>query len=156
MISSLMNQIIYLGEELEPIRILLADDYPYARASTRSVLEREDSFKVVAEAGDGEEAVNMTLRFKPDVAIVDIAMPVLDGIEATKRIKQLHPATAVVLLTILDDEEFVNSALEVGATGYLLKGIRGHELIQAVREACSEDPNSPITVLWSILDRFGN
>lgn len=139
-----------------PIRILLADDYPHARASTRSILEREADFIVIAEAGDGEEAANMTLSFKPDVAIVDIAMPVLDGIEATKRIKQLHPATAVVLLSVLDDEEFVTSALEAGAAGYLLKGIRGHELIQAVREACSEDPNSPTTVLWSILDRFGD
>ena len=141
---------------MEPIRILLADDYPYARASTRSVLEREADFEVIAEAGDGEEAVKMTLSLKPDVAIVDIAMPVLDGIEATKRIKQLHPATAVVLLTVHDEQEFVYSALEAGAAGYLLKGIRGYKLIQAVREACSQDSDSPTTVLWSIIDRIGN
>ena len=141
---------------MKPISVLLADDYPQARDSTRSILEREVGLKVVAEAGDGEEAVALANVFRPDVAIVDIAMPIIDGIEAAKRIKEQCPSTAVIMLTIYDDEEFINSALEVGATGYLVKGIRGSELVQAVKEACSKEAKSSNSVLWKVLDRFGN
>ena len=141
---------------MKPIRVLLADDYSQARASTRSILEREGGLKVVAEAGDGEEAVALTNAYKPDVAIVDIAMPIIDGIEAAKRIKEQCPSTAVIMLTIYDNEEFITSALEVGATGYLVKGIRGCELVQAVKEACSKEAQSSSSILWRVLDRFGN
>ena len=112
---------------------MIADDHALIRDGTRRILEQEPDLQVVAEAGDGEEAVQMALRHKPDVAIIDIAMPVVDGIEATRRIKELDPAIAILILTAYDDDEFVFNLLESGAAGYLLKKVRGQELIDAVR-----------------------
>jgi DNA-binding NarL/FixJ family response regulator len=115
------------------IRILLADDHALLREGTRELLEREEDLQVVAEAGDGEEAVRLTESQRPDVAIMDIAMPKLNGIEATKRIKSLCPATAVLILTAYDDDQYIYALLEAGAAGYLLKNVRRRDLIEAVR-----------------------
>ena len=116
-----------------PIRILLADDHIMVREGTRRILERESDFKVVAEAGDGRETVALVERERPDVAIVDISMPVMNGIEATKGIKKVAPETAVLVLTAYDDDQYVFAILEAGAAGFLLKNARGSELIDAVR-----------------------
>jgi DNA-binding NarL/FixJ family response regulator len=115
------------------IRILIADDHATIRATTRRILEGEEDMVVVAEARDGEEAVALAVSLRPDVAIIDVAMPALDGIEATRRIKSQCPATAVLIMTVLDGEGFVDSSLEVGASGYLLKTVRSHELVEAIR-----------------------
>ena len=117
------------------INILIADDHPAVRAGTRHILEAEDDLNVVAEAADGREAIEYTLNLRPDVAIMDIAMPGLDGIEATKQIKMLSPDTAVLIYTVLDNVEFITRSREVGASGYLLKSVRQHELIEAIRQA---------------------
>ncbi len=116
------------------IKILIADDHAVVREGTRRILEQEPDLEVVGEAADGEEAVRLAGNPRPDVAIIDIAMPKLDGIEATKQIKTLYPTIAVLILTAYDDDQFVFSLLEAGATGYLLKSVRGHELIEAVRQ----------------------
>ncbi len=118
---------------MSPIRILLADDHIMVREGTRKILEREPDLQVVAEAGNGREAIMLTEREHPDVAIVDISMPVLNGIEATKGIKRVSPRTAVLVLTAYDDDQYVFAILEAGAAGYLLKNVRGSELIDAVR-----------------------
>ena len=118
---------------MTPIRILLADDHIMVREGTRRILEREPDLKVVAEAGDGRETVALVERERPDVAIVDISMPVMNGIEATRGIKRLAPRTAVLVLTAYDDDEYVFAILEAGAAGFLLKNARGSELIDAVR-----------------------
>jgi len=115
------------------IRILLADDHVLVREGTRDLLEREPDMEVVAEAGDGEEAVNLTVAHQPDVALVDIAMPKLSGIEVTRQIKHLVPETAVLILSAYDDDEYVFALLEAGAAGYLLKNVRGRSLVEAVR-----------------------
>ena len=115
------------------IRILLADDHTVVREGTRRILEREPDLKVVAEAGDGDEAIRLAERERPDVAVVDISMPRVGGIEATKGIKRVSPETAVLVLTAYDDDQFVFASLEAGAQGYLLKNARGSELIDAVR-----------------------
>jgi NarL family two-component system response regulator LiaR len=115
------------------IRILLADDHVMVRQGTRELLEREKDMEVVAEAGDGEEAVQLVGREHPDVAIMDIAMPKLNGIEATKQIKALCPTIAVLVLTAYDDDQYVFALLEAGAAGYLLKDVPIDELIKAVR-----------------------
>ena len=122
---------------MTPIRILLADDHIMVREGTRRILEREADLKVVAEAGDGRETVALVERERPDVAIVDISMPVMNGIEATKGIKQVAPATAVLVLTAYDDDQYVFAILEAGAAGFLLKNARGSELIDAVRRVNS-------------------
>jgi len=118
---------------MKVIRILLADDHVMVREGTRRILEREPDLKVVAEASDGAEAVIMAQREHPDIAVIDISMPVKNGIEATKEIKQALPNTAVLVLTAYDDDEYVFAILEAGAAGYLLKNARGSEVIDAVR-----------------------
>ncbi len=118
---------------MPPIRILLADDHVMVREGTRRILEREPDLVVIAEAGNGREAVEMAERERPDVAIIDISMPVMNGIEATRGIKRLAPQTAVLVLTAYDDDEYVFAILEAGAAAYLLKNARSSELIDAVR-----------------------
>jgi len=118
---------------MSTIRILLADDHVLVREGTRDLLEREPDMEVVAEAGDGEEAIQLTVAHQPDVALVDVAMPKLSGIEVTRQIKQLVPETAVLILSAYDDDEYVFALLEAGAAGYLLKNVRGRNLIDAIR-----------------------
>lgn len=119
------------------IRIIIADDHAIVRQGTRSLLEREKDLEVVGEAGDGEEAVNLIERLRPDVAIVDIAMPKLNGVEVTRRAKVCCPATAILILSAYDDDEYVFTLLEAGAAGYLLKDVDGQEVVKAVRAVCS-------------------
>jgi NarL family two-component system response regulator LiaR len=115
------------------IQILLADDHILVREGTRELLDREPDMQVVAEAGDGEEAVRLAAAHQPDVALLDIAMPKLSGIEATQQIKRLSPGTAILILSAYDDDEYVFALLEAGAAGYLLKNIRGRDLVDAIR-----------------------
>jgi len=136
------------------IRILLADDHAIVREGTRRVLEAEDDMEVVAEAGDGEEAVKQATRLKPDVAIIDIAMPRLNGIEATKQIKELIPATAVLILTVFDNDRYIFSLLEAGAAGYLLKNVRGSELVEAIRSVYNGESVLHPTIAGKVLRRF--
>ena len=136
------------------IKILIADDHAVVREGTRQILEQEPDLNVVAEAGDGEEAVRLAASSKPDVAIIDVAMPRVDGIEATRRIKALYPAIAVLVLTAYDDDQFVFSLLEAGAAGYLLKSVRGRELIDAVRAVYSGESVLHPTIARKVLNRF--
>jgi len=136
------------------IKILIADDHAVVREGTRQILEQEADMDVVAEAADGEEAVRLAGSSKPDVAIIDIAMPKLDGIEATKQIKTLYPAIAVLILTAYDDDQFVFSLLEAGAAGYLLKSVRGSELIEAVRAVYVGESVLHPAIARKVLNRF--
>jgi len=139
---------------LSTIKILIADDHAVVREGTRQILENESDLEVVAEAGDGEEAVRLAGSFKPDVAIIDIAMPKLDGIEATRQIKTLYPTVAVLILTAYDDDQFVFSLLEAGAAGYLLKSVRGRELIDAVRAVYAGESVLHPSIARKVLNRF--
>ncbi|MGZ3636599.1 MAG: response regulator transcription factor [Ktedonobacterales bacterium] len=116
-----------------PITVLLADDHALVREGTRRLLEAEQDIRVVAEAGDGLSAVREAERTRPDVAIVDVAMPEISGIEATRRIKELLPNAAVLALTAYDDDQYVLALLDAGAAGFMLKDARGQELVEAVR-----------------------
>ena len=136
------------------IKILIADDHAVVREGTRQILEQEPDLKVVAEAGDGEEAVRLAGDSKPDVAIIDIAMPKLDGIEATKQIKSLYPTIAVLILSAYDDDQFVFSLLEAGAAGYLLKSIHGSELIDSVRAVYAGESVLHPAIARKVLNRF--
>lgn len=115
------------------IRLLLADDHTILRKGLRLLLERESDFAVVGEAGNGREVVDAIGRDLPDVIIMDIAMPMMNGIEATKRITEAHPKAAVIILSVHSDEAYVLRALKAGARGYLLKDSAETDLIQAVR-----------------------
>lgn len=139
---------------LDKIKILIADDHAVVREGTRQILEQEPDLNVVAEAGDGEEAVRLAGDFKPDVTIIDIAMPKLDGIEATKQIKALYPTIAVLILTAYDDDQFIFSLLEAGAAGYLLKSVRGRELIDAIRAVNAGESVLHPSIARKVLNRF--
>jgi DNA-binding NarL/FixJ family response regulator len=133
---------------------MIADDHAVVREGTRRILEQEPDMEVVGEAGDGEEAVNLATSLKPDVAIIDIAMPKLDGIEATKRIKAASPSINVLILSAYDDDQFIFSLLEAGAAGYLLKSIRSRELIDAIRAVYSGESVLHPSIARKVLNRF--
>lgn len=115
------------------LRILLADDHTVVRQGLRKVLEERPEWQVVAEAGDGREAVRLAEEFRPDVAVVDVAMPLLNGIEATRQIARRAPQTKVLVLSMYSDEAYVTQMLKAGATGYLLKDSADVDLLQAVQ-----------------------
>jgi len=140
---------------LAKIRILIADDHAVVREGTRQILEQEPDLSVVAEAVDGEQAVRLAGSSKPDVAIIDIAMPRMDGIEATKQIKALYPTIAILILTAYDDDQFIFSLLEAGAAGYLLKTVRSHEIVDAVRAVYAGESVLHPAVARKVLNRFG-
>lgn len=139
---------------LDKIRILIADDHAVVREGTRRILEEEQDLTVVGEAGDGEEAVRLATTLKPDVAIIDIAMPKMSGVEATKQIKALCPTISVLILTAYDDDQLVFGLLEAGAAGYLLKDVRGRELVEAVRAVRAGDSVLHPSVARKVLNRF--
>jgi two-component system, NarL family, response regulator NreC len=114
------------------LRILLADDHTIVRQGLRKMLEERPEWEVVAEAGDGREAVRQAEQLKPDVAIVDVAMPLLNGIETTRQIVKRSPGTRVLVLSMHADDAYVIQILQAGATGYLLKDSADVDLIQAV------------------------
>ena len=115
------------------IRVLLADDHGIVRDALRYLLEAQGDIQIVATAADGQEAVDLATQLCPDVAVMDISMPRMDGIEATRRICGLCPHTHVVMLTIYNSAEHIQHALQAGASGYVLKEAAGQELVAAVR-----------------------
>ena len=119
----------------EPIAVLIADDHPFVRHGLRTFLETLDDVEVVGEAGNGAEAVEQAARLVPDVVLMDLVMPELDGVEATRRIRAESPTTKVIVLTSFADDEKVFPAIKAGAAGYLLKDVRPADLADAVRKA---------------------
>jgi DNA-binding NarL/FixJ family response regulator len=118
---------------MKPIRILLADDHTVVRDGLRSMLEHESDMAVVAEAADGRESVRMAEAQAPDVVVMDLAMPIMNGMEATRRILSANPRIGVVILSMHQDESYVLGSLKAGAKGYLLKDSMRSEVVQAIR-----------------------
>lgn len=119
----------------EVIRILIADDHPVVRAGLEGMLSRQPDMEVVGEAGDGAEGVRMSENLKPDVVLMDLRMPTLDGVAATQEIKARRPEINILVLTTYDSDADILRAVEAGATGYLLKDSPREELYEAVRAA---------------------
>ena len=115
------------------IRVLLADDHAVVRKGIRDFLEEEGDIEVIAEAGDGREAMHLVEEYLPDVAVLDIRMPEVTGVEATRHIKAHHPEVRVLILSSYDDDPYVFALLEAGADGYVLKTASGDEIARAVR-----------------------
>lgn len=138
----------------EKIKVLLADDHVIVREGTRELLLREEDMEIVGEASDGQEAIDMAKQLKPDVIIMDIAMPKLNGIEATRHIKGILPTIAILILTAYDTEQYVMALLEAGAAGYLLKNVRGNQLVEAVRAVHSGESVLQPSTTKQIIDRL--
>lgn len=139
---------------MEKIRVLLAEDHVVVRESVKQLLSKEPDLEVVGEAGDGEQAVQMVNRLNPDVIVLDVAMPKVNGIEATKQIKQSKPSTAILILTAYDYDQYIFALLEAGAAGYLLKDVSGQELISAIRSVHRGDSVLHPTVARKVMQRF--
>jgi NarL family two-component system response regulator LiaR len=120
---------------MEKITVFLAEDHSVVREGLRELISREADMEVVGEAEDGEETVREVLDLKPDVVLMDIAMPRMNGIQATQHIKEALPRTCILVLTAYDNPEFVSAVITAGAEGYLLKNVRGKELTNAIRTA---------------------
>jgi len=118
---------------MNKLKILLADDHPMVRSGLIKLLEPYKEFVVVGEAGDGEEAVKLTKKLEPDIVIIDLSMPKLSGIEATKLIRKNNPTTKVLVLTMHDNEEYVYQIFKCGAGGYMLKNTGKDDLAAAIR-----------------------
>ena len=121
------------GDKVEKITILLADDHAVLREGMRRLLEQHKDMVVLAEAADGEQAVKLVAEVSPNVVLMDIVMPGLNGVEATKLIKKQNPGTAVLILTAYEDERYILGLLEAGVAGYLLKSSTGEEIVKAIR-----------------------
>lgn len=114
-------------------RILIADDHPLLRESLCQALSDQEDMDVVGNACDGEETIELASQLKPDIIVMDIMMPKLNGIEASKKIKEMIPNIAILILTAYDDDDYVLGLLEAGAAGYLLKSARGQDIVEAIR-----------------------
>jgi NarL family two-component system response regulator LiaR len=136
------------------INVLLAEDHVITRQGIRRLLEDEKGVTVIGEASNGEEAVQMATELKPDIVIMDIAMPKLNGIEATRQIKLISPRTAVLILSAYDDDEYVFALLKAGAAGYLLKNVSGDELTRAIRAVEKGEPVLDPIVARKVMNYF--
>jgi DNA-binding NarL/FixJ family response regulator len=135
-------------------RVVIADDQALVRGGFRMILDAKEDMEVVGEAGDGAEAVALTERERPDVVLMDVRMPDMDGIEATRRIVSSGSPARVVVLTTFDADEYVFAALRAGASGFMLKDVRPPELVEAIRIVARGDALLAPSVTRRLLDRF--
>lgn len=117
----------------EPIRILVADDHPVVRDGLIAMLKTQPDFQIAAEASDGQETVQLTLKHNPDIVLLDLEMPVLDGVEALRTLRRERPSVKVLVFTAFDSDERILGAVQAGAQGYLLKGAPREEVFNAIR-----------------------
>jgi DNA-binding NarL/FixJ family response regulator len=122
------------------VKILIADDHGIVRSGLRMLLERQDDLEVIGEASDGVEARDMAIRDRPDVAILDVKMPRLTGLQATQEIRDQAPDVSVLILSMHDDERYLFEALKAGASGYVLKSQADHDLLDAIRAVERGEP----------------
>ena len=138
----------------ERTRILLVDDQRLMRDGLRTLLELEGDLEVVGEAADGTEALESYAAVQPDVVLMDVRMPKMDGVEATRRLIGRWPAARVIILTTFDDDEYVFEGLRAGARGYLLKDVSGHELAEAVRTVAAGGALIEPSIARKVLSEF--
>ncbi len=125
---------------MAPIRIVLADDHWLIRDETRRILQQYPDLKIVGEAEDGQQVLELVQHLQPDVIVLDIRMPKLNGIEVIRQMKEGSPKTKVLVLTAYDDDDYILAAMAAGALGYLLKTARASELVDAVRRVHQGEP----------------
>jgi DNA-binding NarL/FixJ family response regulator len=145
-----------MSSDERPVRILLADDQPLLRTGFRMVLGAEDDLDIVGEAGDGAEAVDLARRLLPDVVLMDIRMPRMDGVAATRSIVDARLPVRVLILTTFDLDEYVVGALRAGASGFLAKDVPAEDLVVAIRTVAAGEAVVAPRILKRLLDRFAD
>ena len=140
---------------MDTIEVMLVEDHVLMREGTKELLDREEDISVVAEAGDGEEAIWRANARHLDVIVMDIAMPRMDGLEATRRIKAINPGAAILVLTAYDDDEYIFAFLEAGAAGYMLKDASAQDLIKGIRAVHAGESVLHPVVARKVIDYFG-
>lgn len=138
------------------IKVLLVDDQGLIRQGLRALLELEPDLEIVGEAENGEQAINLVAEFQPDVVLLDIRMPIMDGVAATKEIQKRFPTTKILVLTTFDDDEYVSAALQNGAMGYLLKDTPSEELAVAIRAVYKGYTQLGPGIVKKLLTQFSN
>jgi len=136
------------------VKVLIADDQPLVRTGLRTILENAGGFDIVGEAGDGHEAVTQAAALRPDLVLMDVRMPNLDGIGATERIRAALPDTRVIVLTTFDIDEYVYSGLRAGASGFLLKDVPAAELVSAIHTVVAGDAVVAPSATRRLIERF--
>ncbi len=142
--------------ETQKINLVLADDHAVVRSGTRELLEQQPDLKIIGEAANGEEAVQLAKEMQPDVIIMDVRMPKLTGIEATRQIKAECPEVKVLVLTAHDDDEYVFALLQAGANGYLLKTAEIEELVRAIRTVAAGQSALAPEVTGKVVAQFAS
>ncbi|MEH2160393.1 MAG: response regulator transcription factor [Nostoc sp.] len=138
------------------IKVLLVDDQGLIRQGLRALLELESDLEIVGEAENGEQAINLVAEFQPDVVLLDIRMPIMDGVAATREIQKRFPKTKILVLTTFDDDEYVSAALQNGAMGYLLKDTPSEELAVAIRAVYKGYTQLGPGIVRKLLTQFSN
>ncbi len=133
----LKHMVTSSNNPIRPVRVLLVDDHPLMREALRNLLSRQQGMEVVAEAANGDDACRLSAELLPDVVLLDISMPKMDGIQALDAIKAVCPGVAVLVLTMHEDRELIKRVLDAGGAGYLTKDVLGEQVIQAVNAAAS-------------------
>jgi len=140
---------------MNKIRVLIADDHALFREGTHSLIDHEKDMEVVGEASDGEETVKLVKELHPHLVLMDIAMPRVNGIEATRQIKADNPVTAVLILTAYDNDQYIVALLEAGAAGYLLKNVSGSDLVNAIRSVHAGEAVLHPAIAQKVFSRLG-
>ncbi|HKI50324.1 MAG TPA: response regulator transcription factor [Desulfobacteria bacterium] len=138
----------------KPVRILLADDHTIVRQGLARLLEEQQNFKIVGEAVNGQDAVEKAEKLKPDIIIMDIAMPRMNGIEAAKRIRKQMPETKIIILSMYSHEHYIHELLECGVSGYLLKDSGGQDIIKAIRAALKNETFLSPSISKKVVDAY--
>lgn len=136
------------------VRVVLADDHAIVREGLRALIDRQSDMEVVGEAGDGRTAVDVALRLKPDVVVMDLSMPVLNGTRAAKELIWRNPDIRILALTVHEERSYLRELLEAGAAGYLLKRVASEELVHAIRRVAEGGRYVDGQLIPEVLDRF--
>jgi len=139
----------------EPITVMIVDDHEMIRQGATGYLEAQSDIKVVAEAETGAEAVQKVREFVPDVVLMDLVMPGMDGVEATRKLKDISPRTQIIILTSYHEDEQIFPALQAGAISYLLKDVKAKELVEAIRRAAKGEATLHPRVAMRVINQFG-
>jgi DNA-binding NarL/FixJ family response regulator len=141
---------------MEPVRVLIADDHPHFRDGLRALLLSASDLEVVGEAGDGEDAISLAAELQPDVILMDLNMPGVGGIEATRRILRTSPHIAILVISMFEDDDSIFAALQAGARGYLLKGALKAEILRSIRAVSSGEAIFGPTIAKRLMQYFAS